>query len=56
MPSFKTAAIAALVATASALPALPNFTPRQLRYAELSRRQNEAAIALGLGDLDVLQL
>lgn len=56
MPSLKIAAIAALVAATSALPAGPSFTPQQLRYHELSRRQNEAAVALGLGDLDVLQL
>lgn len=56
MPSFKTAALALLATTASALPWTQRLTSRQLHYHDLSKRQNEAAAALGLGDFDILQL
>lgn len=52
-----TSTLLVLLATlASALPPAPKLTERQLGYYELARRQNEAAIALGLGDHDILQL
>lgn len=45
-----------LAATTSALPTSTRLTDRQLRYHEISRRQNDAAAALGLNDFDILQL
>lgn len=48
--------LALLAAAASAMPLSTRLTERQLGYYDLSKRQNEAAVALGLGDLDILQL
>lgn len=45
-----------LAALTSALPSSVRLTERQLQYHTVSKRQQEAAVALGLGDLDVLQL
>ncbi|CAJ2508160.1 Uu.00g093460.m01.CDS01 [Anthostomella pinea] len=57
MPSImKTAgALAALAAVACALPAQPKFTPRQHHIYSVAKRQNAAAAALGLADVDILQ-
>ena len=57
MPSLKTLTLAGLMATVvSTMPAGQRFTERQLKYAEVSKRQNEAVEALGLSDPDILQL
>ncbi|KKF95824.1 Protein rds1 [Ceratocystis platani] len=45
----------ALVSVASALPALPKLTPRELHMLELGKRQNKEAEAAGLTDNDILQ-
>lgn len=55
MLSFKTIAVALLASTASALPSSERLTSRQLHYHDLSKRQNEAAAAAGLTDVDILQ-
>ncbi|CAM1508225.1 Fc.00g050730.m01.CDS01 [Cosmosporella sp. VM-42] len=55
MPSLKITALAALAAVASAMPAGSKLTERQMRYHEVSKRQNAAAAALGLNDFDILQ-
>ncbi|KAF7545579.1 hypothetical protein G7Z17_g9069 [Cylindrodendrum hubeiense] len=47
--------VAALAGAASAMPAGPKLTERQLWYHELSKRQNDAAAGLGLNDFDILQ-
>ena len=49
-------AAASLAALVSAIPAQPRLTPRQTEIYELSKRQNAAAAALGLQDVDILQL
>lgn len=58
MPSFGRLALwaASLASMATALPGAVKLTDRQLKYHQASKRQQEAAVALGLGDLDVLQL
>ncbi|EMR63667.1 hypothetical protein MGN70_002128 [Eutypa lata] len=48
-------AVAGLAAVASAMPAQPRFTPRQTQVYQLAKRQNAAAAALGLTDVDILQ-
>ncbi|KAI1079333.1 rds1p-like stress response protein [Whalleya microplaca] len=57
MPSItKTVGIVAgLAAVACALPAQPKFTPRQNHIYKIAKRQNAAAAALGLADVDILQ-
>ncbi|KAI0157389.1 ferritin-like domain-containing protein [Xylariaceae sp. FL1272] len=57
MPSImKTAgAVAGLIAVASALPAQPKLSTRQEHIYQLSKRQNAAAAAAGLTDVDILQ-
>ncbi|KAK3359228.1 ferritin-like domain-containing protein [Lasiosphaeria hispida] len=58
MPSFtKTiAAVAVGMATvASALPAFPKFTESQMKIHSVMKRQNAAAAAAGLTDVDILQ-
>ncbi|EGS20957.1 uncharacterized protein CTHT_0027960 [Thermochaetoides thermophila DSM 1495] len=47
--------VAGLVALTSALPAAPKLTKNQLKLWELAKRQNEAAAAAGLTDIDILQ-
>lgn len=54
--SLKTLALAALAATAAALPASYRLSPRQMHYHELAVRQNAAAETSGLNDFDILQL
>lgn len=56
MPSLKTTIIALLATTATAMPAWPRLTARQLNYHTVARRQNDAAKKLGLNDFDILQL
>ena len=58
MPSIQTlsAAVAGLIAVASALPAAPLLSANQVELHGLSRRQNAAAAAAGLTDIDILQL
>lgn len=58
MPSIiKTAGlVAGLIAAASALPSIPKFTESQMKLYEYSKRQNAAAAAAGLTDVDILQL
>lgn len=58
MPSImKTAGVlAGLAAVACALPAQPKMTSRQNHIYSLAKRQNAAAAALGLADVDILQL
>ncbi|KAI1305694.1 ferritin-like domain-containing protein [Xylaria venustula] len=57
MPSIiKTAGVlAGLVAAVSALPAQPRLSTRQTSIYHLAKRQNAAAAALGLADVDILQ-
>ncbi|XXH00473.1 hypothetical protein Hte_006818 [Hypoxylon texense] len=57
MPSImKTAGVlAGLAAVACALPAQPKMTTRQNHIYSLAKRQNAAAAALGLADVDILQ-
>ncbi|KAI1115918.1 ferritin-like domain-containing protein [Nemania sp. NC0429] len=57
MPSFAkiTGALAGLAAVVSALPAQPRLTTRQNDIYHLAKRQNAAAAALGLADVDILQ-
>ncbi|KAI5867190.1 ferritin-like domain-containing protein [Durotheca rogersii] len=47
--------VVGLAAVASALPALPKLTPKQTHIYNLAKRQNAAAAALGLADVDILQ-
>lgn len=49
-------AVAGLAAVASAMPAQPRFSPRQSQIYSVAKRQNAAAAALGLQDVDILQL
>ncbi|KAL2146581.1 hypothetical protein VTI28DRAFT_3472 [Corynascus sepedonium] len=58
MPSFKKtfgAVVAGLAAVSSALPAVPKLSKTQMRMYEHAKRQNAAAAALGLNDIDILQ-
>ncbi|KAI0443922.1 ferritin-like domain-containing protein [Xylaria telfairii] len=57
MPSIikTTGALAGLVAIASALPAQPKLSTRQTGIYHVAKRQNAAAAALGLADVDILQ-
>ncbi|KAM3513223.1 hypothetical protein MY11210_003089 [Beauveria gryllotalpidicola] len=54
MPSLKTTILAVLAATATAMPATVRFTPRQLQYYALAKRQQEGAAAAGLTVVDIL--
>jgi hypothetical protein len=49
-------AVAGLAAVAHALPPHPKFTPQQRKIYDLTKRQSAAEQALGLTDIDVLQL
>ncbi|KAI3321922.1 ferritin-like domain-containing protein [Xylariaceae sp. AK1471] len=57
MPSIikTTGFLAGLVAVVSALPAQPKLSSRQNNIYSLAKRQNAAAAALGLADVDILQ-
>lgn len=48
--------MAGLATVASALPAFPRFTPRQMQIHDLMKRQSAAEQALGINDFDILQL
>lgn len=48
--------MAGLVAVASALPAQPKLTERQVKIHEIMKRQSAAEAAMGINDFDVLQL
>lgn len=50
------AVVAGLAAVTSALPAAPKLNRSQMKMFEHAKRQNAAAAALGLNDLDILQL
>lgn len=50
-----TGVMAGLAAVACALPGQPRFSPRQTKIYNLAKRQNAAAAALGLADVDILQ-
>lgn len=59
MPSLKKTfgtIVAGLAALTSALPAAPKLTKNQLKLWDLAKRQNDAAAAAGLTDIDILQL
>ena len=59
MPSIKSAIGAAAVmfaAIGSALPAQPKLSPRAVSHYNLAARQNAAAAAAGITDIDILQL
>ena len=56
MRSFTTFLLAMLANEISALPSSPKLSGTQLDYYHIAKRQNEAAVDLGLGDPDVLQL
>jgi hypothetical protein len=59
MPSFQKAfgaVVAGLAAVSSALPAVPKLNEGQMKMFEHAKRQNAAAAALGLTDIDILQL
>lgn len=58
MPSIMRTAglLAGMAAIASALPAQPKFTASQQNIYELTKRQTAAEAALGLQDVDILQL
>jgi len=47
---------ACLAAMVSAMPAVPRLTPRQTKMYEFAKRQNAAAAAAGITDIDILQL
>ncbi|KAK0626843.1 Ferritin/ribonucleotide reductase-like-protein [Immersiella caudata] len=47
--------MAGLAALGSAAPAAPKLTPAQMKIHNVMRRQNAAAAALGLTDIDILQ-
>ncbi|KAK0636273.1 ferritin-like domain-containing protein [Bombardia bombarda] len=47
--------VAGLAAVSSALPALPKFTRSQTKIYDFAKRQNAAAAAAGLTDVDILQ-
>ncbi|KAF5024888.1 hypothetical protein F66182_3046 [Fusarium sp. NRRL 66182] len=55
MASVRTTLFALFASIAIAMPAGQRLTGRQLQYHDLSKRQNEAAAALGLNDFDILQ-
>jgi hypothetical protein len=56
MASIKTVLFGLFASTALAVPSGPRFSKRQLQYHDLSKRQNDAAAAAGLTDVDILQL
>ncbi|KAL2126008.1 hypothetical protein VTI74DRAFT_1960 [Chaetomium olivicolor] len=58
MPSIKKAlgaVVAGLAVVSSALPAIPKLSKTQMKMYEHAKRQNAAAAALGLTDIDILQ-
>ncbi|KAK3308574.1 ferritin-like domain-containing protein [Chaetomium strumarium] len=58
MPSIRTtlgAVVAGLAAVSSAVPGIPKLNKAQVQMYEHAKRQNEAAAAAGLTDVDILQ-
>lgn len=49
------AVVAGLAAVASALPSVPKLSDSQMRMYQHAKRQNAAAAALGINDVDILQ-
>ncbi|KAK4193015.1 protein rds1 [Podospora australis] len=49
------AVVAGLAAVTSALPAIPKLTDSQMKMFRHAKRQNAAAAALGINDVDILQ-
>lgn len=45
-----------LAFSASALPALPRLSPSAVKRYDMARRQNAAAAAAGINDIDILEL
>jgi hypothetical protein len=59
MPSIKSiigATIVGLAALGAALPAQPKLSETAVRRFDLAARQNAAAAAAGITDIDILQL
>jgi hypothetical protein len=59
MPSLKSifgAAVLGLAAFVAAIPAQPRLSSRAVKAYNLARRQNAAAAAAGINDIDILQL
>lgn len=54
--SLKGALVAALAGVSMALPAVPRLTANQLKIHEVMKRQSAGEMALGITDVDVLQL
>lgn len=50
------AVMTGLLAIASAAPSAPKLNQSQMKIHEVMKRQNAAAAALGLTDVDILQL
>ena len=48
--------VAATAAAVTAMPAQPRLTTRQAELVEMAKRQTAAEAALGLQDVDILQL
>jgi hypothetical protein len=59
MPSIKSiigVAVVGFAALGTALPAQPKLSERAVSHYDLARRQNAAAAAAGITDIDILQL
>jgi hypothetical protein len=59
MPSIKSiigATVVGFAALAAALPAQPKLSKSAASHYDLARRQNAAAAAAGITDIDILQL
>lgn len=54
--SLKSALVATLAAVATAMPAAPRLSERQLKIHQAMRRQQAAGQAAGITDPDILQL
>ncbi|KAM0546709.1 hypothetical protein ACHAPJ_010746 [Fusarium lateritium] len=55
MASIRIIVLALFASATLAMPSGHRFTKRQMHYHDLSKRQNDAAAALGLNDFDILQ-
>jgi hypothetical protein len=54
--SLKSALVATLAAVATAMPAAPRLSERQLKIHQAMKRQEAGAAAAGITDPDILQL
>jgi hypothetical protein len=54
--SLKSALVATLAAVATAMPAVPRLSDRQLKIHQAMKRQEAAGQAAGITDPDILQL